>query len=145
MKNGIVHRDLKPENILFKDVNTSEVVVADFGLADFYFPGTLLYDKVGSKTYMAPEIFEENGYDKSIDIYSLGVILYILLCGYPPFEPEEGITELEFPSPEWNIISSSVKNLIVELLGPNPKERPTHQDVVKFVIILIFSFWIMAG
>jgi len=116
---------------LFKEVNSSNIVVADFGLADFFTPDTLLYDRVGSKTYMAPEIYEENGYDKSIDIYSLGVILYILLCGYPPFEPEEGITELEFPSSEWNMISNSVKNLIIELLNSNPKDRPTHKELIN--------------
>lgn len=90
-----------------------------------------MYDIVGSPTYMAPEILENKGYDKSVDMYSIGVIMYILLCGYPPFEPEEGIIELEFPSPEWDGISQSVKDVITLLLDSDSKKRLTADELLK--------------
>lgn len=93
---------------------------------------------------VAPEVAKGEGYDKSVDLYSMGVILYILLCGYPPFEPEAGIVDLEFPrkgridlktifkiSKEWKDISKGVINLITRLLSFNPLERPTATELLR--------------
>lgn len=94
------------------DSSLSELKLCDFGLADTIEPDELLTAIVGSTTYMgtleapcqpqltrysAPEVAKGEGYDMSVDLYSIGVIMYILLCGYPPFEPEAGIIDLEFP------------------------------------------------
>lgn len=76
-----------------------------------------LYEVVGSRTYMAPEIDRRSGYGFSVDCYAIGVIMYILLCGYPPFDYDQGIYELAFNSPEWDDISSDAKNLITLLLS----------------------------
>lgn len=127
----ITHRDLKPENLLFEDESAKKLKLCDFGLAEKFVDGKLMFDIVGSPTYMAPEIMENKGYDKSVDMYSIGVIMYILLCGYPPFEPEEGIIELEFPSPEWDNISQSVKDVITLLLDNDSKKRLTAEELLK--------------
>jgi len=80
---------------------------------------------------MAPEVVEGTGHGKPVDVYASGVIMYILLCGYPPFEPENGITELEFPNPEWDLISLVAKDLIEKLLRPDPDSRPTPEEALK--------------
>jgi len=80
---------------------------------------------------MAPEVIEGEGHGKPVDIYATGVITYILLCGYPPFEPDNGIIYLEFPSPEWDTISSSAKDLIEKLLISDPNVRLTADDALK--------------
>jgi calcium/calmodulin-dependent protein kinase I len=127
----IVHRDLKPENLLFEDKTATKLKLCDFGLAEIVTKGTVLQAIVGSPTYMAPEILAGTGYGKPVDLYSIGVIMYILLCGYPPFEPEEGIVDLEFPSPEWDIISEPVKRLITLLLDKDPAVRPTASELLE--------------
>jgi hypothetical protein len=78
----------------------------------------------------APEILDGDGYGKPVDLYSVGVIMYILLCGYPPFEPEEGIVDLDFPSPEWDLISKDVKQIITLLLSKDPAKRPTAEQLL---------------
>jgi serine/threonine protein kinase len=128
---GIVHRDLKPENLLFEDETAKRLKLCDFGLAEKIKEGEIMYSVVGSPTYMAPEITLGTGYGKPVDMYSIGVIMYILLCGYPPFEPEEGIIDLEFPSPEWDAIADSVKKLISLLLEKDPSKRPTAEQVLQ--------------
>lgn len=128
---GIVHRDLKPENLLFEDESAKRLKLCDFGLAEKIKENEIMYNVVGSPTYMAPEITTGNGYGKPVDMYSIGVIMYILLCGYPPFEPEEGIIDLEFPSPEWDSIQDSVKKLISLLLDKDPSKRPTAEQCLQ--------------
>lgn len=128
---GIVHRDLKPENLLFEDESAKRLKLCDFGLAEKIKENEIMYNVVGSPTYMAPEITTGSGYGKPVDMYSIGVIMYILLCGYPPFEPEEGIIELEFPSPEWDSIHESVKKLISLLLEKDPSKRPTAEQCLQ--------------
>lgn len=128
---GIVHRDLKPENLLFEDETAKRLKLCDFGLAEKIKENEIMYNVVGSPTYMAPEITTGNGYGKPVDMYSIGVIMYILLCGYPPFEPEEGIIDLEFPSPEWDSIQDSVKKLISLLLDKDPSKRPTAEQCLQ--------------
>jgi serine/threonine protein kinase len=129
---NIVHRDLKPENMLFEDQTAQVLKLCDFGLAD-----TLKDDfdfltlAVGTKSYMAPEVSSGMGYGKPVDMYSIGVILYILLCGYLPIDPENGIYVLEFPPSEWSGISFEVKLLIKKLLDDSPAARPTATQVLK--------------
>ena len=128
---GIVHRDLKPENLLFEDETAKRLKLCDFGLAEKIKENEIMYNVVGSPTYMAPEITLGTGYGKPVDMYSIGVIMYILLCGYPPFEPEEGIIDLEFPSPEWDSINDSVKKIISLLLDKDPSKRPTADQCLQ--------------
>lgn len=129
----IVHRDLKPENLLFVDEKATTLKLADFGTAEIVGKNTLLYATVGSPGYMAPEVLNGSGYSKPADIFSLGVILYILLGGLPPFLPEEvgkGVP-LEFPSPEFDNVSEDAKKLIVAMLNEDPKQRPTIDEIVN--------------
>jgi len=101
----------------------------DFGIATLLPVDGLLYEVVGSRTYMAPEIDRRCGYGKSVDMYSVGVIMYILLCGYPPFDFENGIYELAFGSPEWDDISIVVKDIIRNLLQDDAVKRLTATDL----------------
>lgn len=129
---NIIHRDLKPENLLFEDESAKTLKLCDFGLAD-----TLKNEEeqltwaVGTKCYMAPEVTTGNGYGKPVDMYSIGVIIYVLLCGYLPIDPENGVDFLEFPDKEWDGISPEVKTLIAKLLADNPSERPTAAQVLQ--------------
>jgi serine/threonine protein kinase len=129
---NVVHRDLKPENLLFEDPQSNKLKLIDFGVAEVLEPGKSLKGIVGSRTYMAPEVAANVPYGKpvgtlsnpqlrkvdvsdrfcrarAIDMYSAGIIMYILLCGFPPFDPEQGIVELEYPSPEWDDVSQTAK------------------------------------
>lgn len=129
---NIIHRDLKPENLLFEDATAKTLKICDFGLAD-----TLKSDEdqltwaVGTKCYMAPEVTAGSGYGKPVDMYSIGVIIYVLLCGYLPIDPDNGITELEYPEKEWEEISPEVKTLITKLLSDEPGARPTAPQVLQ--------------
>jgi serine/threonine protein kinase len=121
---NIVHRDLKPENLMFADDNSNVLKLIDFGVSAILRNETdKLYDRVGTRTYMAPEVVKCEGYRKQCDMFSIGVIMYILLAGYPPFDPEEGIVELEFPSPDWDGISGDAIKIIKNLLSDNPDDR----------------------
>lgn len=136
----IVHRDLKPENLLVhrnKDMTIS-LKLADFGLAMDV--REAIYTVCGTPTYVAPEILSEIGYGLEVDMWAVGVISYILLCGFPPFRsPDRNQTELfefikageyEFLSPYWDNISSSAKDLIEHLLVVDKKKRYTAIDVL---------------
>jgi len=128
---NIVHRDIKPENLMFADEHSSILKLIDFGVsAILRNDGDKLYDKVGTKTYMAPEIVKNVGYDKQCDVYGIGVIMYILLCGYPPFDEDEGIVELDFPSPDWDDISEAAIKIIKNLLSDNPDDRLTVEQLL---------------
>ncbi|KAK1258512.1 hypothetical protein QJS04_geneDACA011483 [Acorus gramineus] len=135
---GVMHRDLKPENFLFANGDEDAVLKAtDFGLSVFYKPGDTFSDVVGSPYYVAPEVLRKL-YGPEADVWSAGVILYILLSGVPPFwaETEAGIfkqilqEELDFVSEPWPIISESAKDLIRKMLNRNPKERLTAHQVL---------------
>jgi serine/threonine protein kinase len=127
---NIVHRDLKPENLMFSDTSSEVLKLIDFGVsAILRSDNDKLYDRVGTRTYMAPEVIKCDGYRKQCDMYSIGVIIYILLAGYPPFDPEEGIVELEFPSPDWDDISPDAVKIIKNLLNDNPEERMTIEQL----------------
>lgn len=124
--NGIIHRDLKPENLLFENENSNVLKLIDFGVAYQLPPsGLVTSGLVGSRTYMAPEIQKGLPYGKPCDMYSIGVILYIILCGYPPFDPDEGIYELDFPEDDWSDVSVTAKEIIVNLLSDDPSTRYT--------------------
>ncbi|XP_052125564.1 serine/threonine-protein kinase GA29083 isoform X2 [Frankliniella occidentalis] len=137
---SIVHRDIKPENLLVEvdghGVHTLKV--GDFGLAQKVTEP--LFSVCGTPTYVAPEILAETGYGLKIDVWAAGVILYILLCGFPPFvsttnDQEELFTRIlaarfAFTSPYWDDISDSAKDLVAHMLQPVPELRLSAEDVL---------------
>ncbi|CAN8245177.1 unnamed protein product [Cochlearia groenlandica] len=137
---GVIHRDLKPENFLLsgKDEASSMLKATDFGVSIFIEEGKVYEDIVGSAYYVAPEVLKRN-YGKAIDIWSAGVILYILLCGTPPFwaETDKGIFEeimrgeIDFESKPWPSISESAKDLVRNMLNCDPKKRFTSVQVLE--------------
>nr|XP_017251361.1 PREDICTED: calcium-dependent protein kinase 20-like isoform X2 [Daucus carota subsp. sativus] len=135
---GVLHRDLKPENFLF--VNEEEeapLKTIDFGLSVFFKPGEMFTDVVGSPYYVAPEVLRKF-YGQPCDIWSAGVIIYILLSGVPPFwdETEQGIFEqvlkgeLDFVSEPWPSISEGAKDLVRKMLVRDPSKRLTAHEVL---------------
>ncbi|ESQ52569.1 hypothetical protein EUTSA_v10017647mg [Eutrema salsugineum] len=135
---GVMHRDLKPENFLF--VNGDEeaaLKTIDFGLSVFFKPGETFTDVVGSPYYVAPEVLRKH-YSHECDVWSAGVIIYILLSGVPPFwdETEQGIFEqvlkgdLDFVSEPWPSVSESAKDLVRRMLIRDPKKRMTAHEVL---------------
>ncbi|GLU12294.1 hypothetical protein SLE2022_289870 [Rubroshorea leprosula] len=138
-ENGVMHRDLKPENFLFANKKEhSPLKVIDFGLSVFFKPGERFSEIVGSPYYMAPEVLKRN-YGPEVDIWSAGVILYILLCGVPPFwaETEQGVAlailrgVIDFKREPWPQISESAKSLVRQMLEPDPKRRLTAHQVLE--------------
>ncbi|GLJ50920.1 hypothetical protein SUGI_1084340 [Cryptomeria japonica] len=136
---GVVHRDLKPENFLLlnKDEN-APLKATDFGLSAFFKEGQVFRDIVGSAYYVAPEVLRRS-YGPEVDVWSAGVILYILLSGVPPFwaETEQGIFDailrgyIDFETDPWPSISSSAKDLVKKMLNSDRKERLTALQVLK--------------
>lgn len=135
---GVMHRDLKPENFLFLNKKEDAALkTIDFGLSVFFRPGEVFHDVVGSPYYVAPEVLCKK-YGPAADVWSAGVILYILLSGVPPFwaETEHQIFEqvlkgdLDFDSDPWPHISESAKDLIRKMLVRNPEKRLTAHQVL---------------
>ncbi|KAL0758831.1 hypothetical protein Bca101_074981 [Brassica carinata] len=136
---GVMHRDLKPENFLLvnKDDDFSLKAI-DFGLSVFFKPGQIFKDVVGSPYYVAPEVLLRH-YGPEADVWTAGVILYILLSGVPPFwaETQQGIFDavlkgdIDFESDPWPVISDSAKDLIRKMLCSNPSERLTAHEVLR--------------
>ncbi|GFQ06940.1 calcium-dependent protein kinase 2 [Phtheirospermum japonicum] len=135
---GVMHRDLKPENFLFVDEGEdSDMKMIDFGLSVFLKPGELFSDVVGSPEYMAPEVLVDR-YGPEADVWSAGVILYILLCGMLPFWGEsddeifQGVLhgDIDFSSDPWPNVSESAKDLVKRMLERNPKRRITAHQVL---------------
>lgn len=136
--NGVVHRDLKPENILFASTSSSSPIkLADFGLATYTKPEQDLQGTVGSPFYIAPEVLA-GGYNQAADVWSTGVILYILLSGMPPFWGKTKsmifnavrAADLWFPSDHWDCISTSAQDLITGMLCVDPSKRLTAAQVL---------------
>ncbi|XP_032873631.1 serine/threonine-protein kinase DCLK2 isoform X5 [Amblyraja radiata] len=137
---NIVHRDIKPENLLVCEYvdGTKSLKLGDFGLATVV--DGPLYTVCGTPTYVAPEIIAESGYGLKVDIWAAGVITYILLCGFPPFRSENNVQEdlfdqilvgrLKFPSPYWDNITGSAKELISRMLQVNIESRYTAEKVL---------------
>ncbi|CAA3011918.1 calcium-dependent protein kinase 32-like [Olea europaea var. sylvestris] len=137
-KHGVMHRDLKPENFLFANKKeTSPLKAIDFGLSVFFKPGERFNEIVGSPYYMAPEVLKRD-YGPEVDVWSAGVILYILLCGVPPFwaETEQGVARaiirsvVDFKRDPWPKVSDRAKDLVKKMLNPDPKQRLTAQEVL---------------
>ncbi|KAB2037523.1 hypothetical protein E1A91_D03G082800v1 [Gossypium mustelinum] len=137
-KHGVMHRDLKPENFLFANKKeTAALKSIDFGLSVFFKPGEIFTEIVGSPYYMAPEVLKRN-YGREVDVWSAGVILYILLCGVPPFwaETEQGVAQaiirsvIDFKRDPWPKVSENAKDLVRKMLNPDPKRRLTAQEVL---------------
>ncbi|KAH7685044.1 Non-specific serine/threonine protein kinase protein [Dioscorea alata] len=135
---GVIHRDLKPENFLFANQSENSPLKAiDFGLSVFFKPGERFTEVVGSPYYMAPEVLKRN-YGPEVDVWSAGVILYILLCGVPPFwaETDEGIARaiirsvVNFDKEPWPKVSKHAKDLVKQMLDPNPYTRLTAEEVL---------------
>jgi len=141
---NIAHRDLKPENLLYtrKD-NLGVLKLTDFGFAKETLTRDTLQTPCYTPYYVAPEVLGPEKYDKSCDIWSLGVIMYILLCGFPPFYSNHGLPispgmkkrirsgQYEFPRPEWTNVSQDAKELIKGCLKTNPEERHTIDEVIR--------------
>lgn len=142
---NIVHRDLKPENLLYQNESTdSTIKIADFGLAKLLSEDSLLmHTACGTPGYVAPEILKGLAYDKTVDLWSIGVILYILLCGFPPFYHDNTMIlyeliksgKYEFPSPYFDKISNDGKDLIRHLIVVDPKKRYNATDVLNHIWI----------
>lgn len=138
-RHGVMHRDLKPENFLFANKKESAALKAiDFGLSVFFKPGERFNEIVGSPYYMAPEVLKRN-YGPEVDVWSAGVILYILLCGVPPFwaETEQGVAQaiirsvIDFKRDPWPKVSDNAKDLVKKMLDPEPSRRLTAQQVLE--------------
>ncbi|OEH74097.1 CAM CDPK domain-containing protein [Cyclospora cayetanensis] len=136
--NHIMHRDLKPENFLFlSSARDSPLKIIDFGLSCRFKPGEFVSTKAGTPYYVAPQVLEGR-YDFRCDAWSLGVILYILLCGFPPFYGDTDAEVLaqvkagsySFAGPEWRRVSDEGKDLIRKLLKINPDERLQVDDAL---------------
>jgi len=136
-KIGVVHRDLKPENLLYATKEDDSIIkLTDFGLAKF--TKIKMATACGTPGYVAPEILSGKPYGPEVDLWSIGVILYILLCGFPPFFDENTPNlyraikqgRFDFPSPYWDDISDPAKNLISRLLTVDPKQRATSEQVL---------------
>lgn len=140
---NIVHRDLKPENLLYLTRDKeSPLVLADFGIAKMLeSPSEVLSTMAGSFGYAAPEVMMKSGHGKPVDIWSLGVITYTLLCGYSPFRSEtipDLIEECKngniiFHDRYWKDVSQDAKDFIGELLQPRPEDRPTSSEALKHI------------
>jgi len=138
-KNGVVHRDLKPENLLYYNQDEdSKIMISDFGLSKTEESG-IMATACGTPGYVAPEVLQQKPYGKAVDVWSIGVIAYILLCGYPPFYDENDANlfaqiikgEYEFDSPYWDEISDSAKDFISHLMCCNPEMRYTCERALQ--------------
>ena len=133
----IVHRDLKPENILLENERLdARIKIIDFGNSQYFAPREKLNQLIGTAYYVAPEVIDKN-YDEKCDVWSIGVILYIMLCGYPPFNGKSDsdihkqIKEsvLVFREDCWKHISNNAKELITKMLIKNPEARPSIHEI----------------
>ncbi|XP_015180386.1 PREDICTED: calcium/calmodulin-dependent protein kinase type II alpha chain isoform X12 [Polistes dominula] len=139
--NGVVHRDLKPENLLLASkAKGAAVKLADFGLAiEVSGESQAWYGFAGTPGYLSPEVLKKEPYGKPVDIWACGVILYILLVGYPPFWDDDQhrlyaqikAGSYDYPSPEWDTVTPEAKNLINQMLTVNPSKRITANEALK--------------
>jgi len=142
---NVIHRDLKPENLLLTTSEIdSEIKICDFGLANFIENSNIktVMNKAGTWFYSAPEVLKYNQYSPAVDMWALGVIMFIMLAGYHPFDPlcqmREKATcqrimncEYDFLRKGWSKISDQAKDLIIKCFEPDPKERITAYQFLK--------------
>jgi len=137
---GIAHRDLKPENLLVKSLECdTEVKIADFGLSKIIDQEKMMQTACGTPGYVAPEVLQAEGYGEEVDMWSIGVITYILLCGFPPFYSEsvpevfEQImkAEYDYPAEYWDDISEDAKDFINHLLVVDVKKRLSAKKALE--------------
>jgi len=141
---GIIHRDLKPENILMvSEDDDLEIKVGDFGLAKLFpeegMQASVTGTYVGTPGYAPPEILNKELYSFNVDVWTLGVCAYIILCGCPPFPQNMAASTVErikmadvrFPSPHFDAVSDDGKNFLKTCMTPNPKDRPGIDDILK--------------
>ena len=140
---GVVHRDLKPENLLYSDgTEDAALKIADFGLARLFSDEKhmeMMTTMCGTPGYVAPEILKGLKYDSSVDIWSAGVILYILLCGYPPFYEQNNAAlfrqiksgSFDYPAAQWESISQSAKDLIDGMIIVDPAKRWSTKQILE--------------
>ncbi|EDW50905.1 GM26797 [Drosophila sechellia] len=135
---GVVHRDLKPENLLYYSPDDdSKIMISDFGLSKMEDSG-IMATACGTPGYVAPEVLAQKPYGKAVDVWSIGVISYILLCGYPPFYDENDANlfaqilkgDFEFDSPYWDEISESAKHFIKNLMCVTVEKRYTCKQAL---------------
>ena len=143
----MVHRDIKPENLLFsrKSVDKAIIKVSDFGLARFVDEEKLATTACGTPGYVAPEVLEQTSpYSHSCDFWSIGVVLFILLSGYPPFYDTDNFAlfekikrcEYNFNAESWDTVSDGAKDLISRLLVADPAQRLTGEQIMSHPWIL---------
>ncbi|KAF6716906.1 Calcium/calmodulin-dependent protein kinase type 1D [Oryzias melastigma] len=139
-KLGIVHRDLKVINLLyFNPQDESKIMISDFGLSKMEGSGDVMSTACGTPGYVAPEVLAQKPYSKAVDCWSIGVIAYILLCGYPPFYDENDSklfeqilkADYEFDAPYWDDISDSAKDFISCLMEKDPAKRFTCEQALR--------------
>ena len=138
---GIVHRDLKPENILMTDdSDTADIRLVDFGLGKIIGPGETCTEPFGTFSYVAPEVLQEKPYNFKVDLFAIGIITYLLVAGFLPFDHETSEKEIArqtvyeptpFPSSIWKNISIEAKMFVDNLLDKNPDKRMTIQEVLQ--------------
>eukprot|EP00009_Paramoeba_aestuarina_P009264 CAMPEP_0201523194 /NCGR_PEP_ID=MMETSP0161_2-20130828/18929_1 /ASSEMBLY_ACC=CAM_ASM_000251 /TAXON_ID=180227 /ORGANISM="Neoparamoeba aestuarina, Strain SoJaBio B1-5/56/2" /LENGTH=522 /DNA_ID=CAMNT_0047922217 /DNA_START=48 /DNA_END=1613 /DNA_ORIENTATION=+ len=132
---NIVHRDIKPENILLKREGTLELKLADFGLSKMFDATVRMQTTCGSPGYVAPEVLTDDLYGREVDMWSVGVIAYVLLSGFPPFYSENikelfqqiMIAKYDFPPQYWSTVSDPAKDFVRKLLVRNPASRMSAQ------------------
>ncbi|GFE54399.1 calcium dependent kinase CDPK7 [Babesia ovis] len=142
-KCGIVHRDIKPENILLTDKSDAATIkLTDFGLSTLCGPNELLTQPCGTLAYVAPEVLTLQGYNQKVDVWSIGVIMYLLLRGKLPFSVKKPISEdiydhyrVRFDGKHWDSVSTCAKDLIVRMLQPDPNKRITVSEAMD-------HFWV---
>jgi len=136
---GVVHRDLKPENLLYHSSDEdSKIMISDFGLSKMEDSG-IMATACGTPGYVAPEVLAQKPYGKAVNVWSIGVISYILLCGYPPFYDENDANlfaqilkgEFEFDSPYWDDISSEAKEFIRQLMCVDVDRRLSCESALQ--------------
>ena len=136
----VVHRDIKPENILYADRSeAAQVKLADFGLARELWPSDVSTTACGTPAYTAPEVISREGYaGGALDIWSVGVVLYVLLCGSPPFDADELpelfsqilSAEVRFPERQWEGVSDDARDIVRLMLQREPRRRPTAPELL---------------
>ena len=138
---GIIHRDLKPENILMTDnTDNADIRLLDFGLSKIVGPGEKCTEPYGTLSFVAPEVLKGKPYDKSVDLWSIGIIAYLLMCGFLPFDDEHSEREIArqtiqdpvpYPANIWKNLSAEAKEFVGSLLKKNPEDRIGIKEVLN--------------